>query len=114
MENELKHNVFVYGTLKQGECNHRVMERLNHKFLSIAQIRGDKFRTSYGFPCLVEGLGLVDGEVYAVDDEAVRDLDTFEGVPHLYERRQVRTLSGLEVNVYFGTGAQRGIIQDQA
>ncbi|KFG38638.1 AIG2 family protein [Toxoplasma gondii p89] len=44
-------------------------------------------------PCLFDARGLgqkVRGEVYAVTDEILQSLDTFERVPHHYRRRSIR------------------------
>ncbi|KEP61537.1 UNVERIFIED_CONTAM: AIG2 family protein [Hammondia hammondi] len=44
-------------------------------------------------PCLFDARGLgqkVRGEVYAVTDEILQSLDTFERVPHHYRRRHIR------------------------
>lgn len=108
--NELDQNIFVYGTLRSTEGNHGMLKSLNHEFLSDAQIHGEVFHTSFGYPCLMEGLGLVDGEMYAVDLKGLGALDRFEGHPDLYTRRQVLTTTGLPVWVYFGNEVQAGII----
>lgn len=105
-ENDLDQNVFVYGTLRSTERNHELLQKLGCMFVSKAQIRGEVLNTDLGIPFLMEGLGLVDGEVYATNEQGLRQLDYFEGHPTFYERREVQTESGIKVWVYFGTGVQ--------
>jgi gamma-glutamylaminecyclotransferase len=112
-EEILHHQVFVYGSLRKGEGNHRVMESAGGVFCMSTRISGEKFNTSWGYPCLMEGLGLVDGEVYAVNDSGLRMLDCLEGHPDLYERRRARTVSGLVVWAYYGNSIQQAIIGEQ-
>jgi len=107
----LTENVFVYGSLRKGYYNHDVLQSLPHKFLSKSQIKGEIFPTRFGFPCLMEGLGLVDGEVYAVDADSLDVLDWFEGHPNFYVRKEVQTTNGLSVWVYFGNEVQSAIIR---
>lgn len=106
MDNELRYNIFTYGTLRRGECNNGLLDVLRAEFLSTGQIRGEVLTANSGLPFLMEGLGLVDGDIYAVDGHALRFLDEFEGHPAWYERREVTTESGLKVWVYFGMGIQ--------
>ncbi|MFH4978922.1 hypothetical protein AB6A40_005631 [Gnathostoma spinigerum] len=93
--------VFVYGTLKNGEPNHRVMTDPttgNHHFIG----RG---RTESKFPLVVAskfnipfclyspGQGMkICGEVYAVDDDKMRALDELENHPVFYQRKRERVL----------------------
>lgn len=90
----MTHLVFVYGTLRNGYGNHRLIAH--------AQARGGAHFVGFGmtampatlvnvgwFPAITtldEGPCPVVGEVYRVDDEALRDLDRLEGVPSLYTR----------------------------
>jgi gamma-glutamylcyclotransferase (GGCT)/AIG2-like uncharacterized protein YtfP len=87
-------NVFVYGTLLSGEPNH---DRLRGARL-LASTRTEPRYTllSLGpYPALVEGGDTsVTGEVYDVDDDLLRALDRFEGVPSLYRRVPIRLLGG--------------------
>lgn len=99
--NSHKNNVFVYGTLRSTECNHRVMKNVEAVFLSNSQIRAEAV-PGLAYPAIKEGLGLVDGEVYAVPDYALKVLDRFEGHPWLYTRKEVETTDGLKVSVYYG------------
>ncbi|XP_016059329.1 PREDICTED: gamma-glutamylaminecyclotransferase [Miniopterus natalensis] len=91
--------VFVYGTLKQGQPNHKVLlDRTNGS--ATFQGRG---HTVEPYPLVIAGehniphmLNLsgrghcVVGEIYAVDEQMLRFLDEFEGCPDMYQRTQVR------------------------
>lgn len=92
-------NVLVYGTLRQGEGNHIVMQRSRGEFLGTMYL--DKFRMwtlHGGFPG-VEYTGNEDDtvfcEVYSVEDMSA--LDSLEGYDahnperSLYNRMEVDT-----------------------
>ena len=99
--------VFVYGTLKKGFWNHRV--------LGDSELVGttDTVEDSYvlldaGFPALTqvdEGGAPVRGEVYRVTSpEVLQHLDYLEGEGSMYHRRPI-TLKGHEedeVLTYYG------------
>jgi gamma-glutamylaminecyclotransferase len=86
------HLVFVYGSLKRGEHNHRL--------LSAAEYRGEarterQFRL-YAlphFPALLrddKDPQEIVGEVYAIDDVTLRLLDRLEANGRLYQRELIR------------------------
>ena len=103
-------NVFVYGTLLSGEPNHDRLRgaRLlastrtepRYTLLSLEDVRPHVLpcylHGSLGpYPALVEdGDTSVVGEVYDVDDDLLRALDRFEGVPSLYRRVPIHLLGG--------------------
>ncbi|KAG8517030.1 Gamma-glutamylaminecyclotransferase [Galemys pyrenaicus] len=87
--------VFVYGTLKRGQPNHHVLLDGAHGSAAF-QGRG---RTLEPFPLVIAGqhnipylLHLpgrghrVAGEVYVVDEQMLRFLDSFEDCPDVYQR----------------------------
>ncbi|CAK6442756.1 unnamed protein product [Pipistrellus nathusii] len=92
-------DVFVYGTLKRGQPNHKVLlDSANGR----ATFRG-RGRTEEPYPLVIAGehniprllhlpgRGLrVAGEIYAVDEQMLRFLDEFEGCPDMYQRVRVR------------------------
>lgn len=99
---EMAH-VFVYGTLKRGQPNHKVMLDRSH---GSAVFRG-RGCTVESFPLVIAGehnipwlLNLpgkgrcVAGEIYEVDEKMLCFLDDFEGCPNMYQRTalQVRVL----------------------
>jgi gamma-glutamylaminecyclotransferase len=91
----LKQLVFVYGTLREGFRNHRVMQGIGAEKIGAARTmtRARLYNAEHGgFPLMVlDRRGMqVHGEVYAVDRRGVAILDGFENAPHLYRRVKVR------------------------
>lgn len=91
-----KPRVFVYGTLKQGEGNHRLLEQGGGRFLGPASIHGNYVMRDLGwYPCVVRvpdgPNSAIHGEVYEVDDELLATLDILEGHPNYYRRQKVQT-----------------------
>lgn len=99
--------VFVYGTLKKDQPNYyRLFDASNGKseFLGTA-ITVDKFPLViagvYNVPYLlnIPGTGnRVHGEIYKVDEQMLKFLDDFEGVPVHYQR----IVTKLEVKEWAG------------
>jgi len=98
-------NVFVYGTLKRGQCLHHVLA--DQEFLGQAQTKPEYVLVSLGdFPGLVgpdafagEVTGVsIEGELYRVDRECLIELDRVECVSQgMYERRNVSLLTPSDV-----------------
>jgi gamma-glutamylcyclotransferase (GGCT)/AIG2-like uncharacterized protein YtfP len=87
--------IFVYGTLLRGEVNHPLM------MSDAAFVRDACTEPHYdlvdlgGYPALLEdGHTAVSGEIYEVDDELLEELDVFEEVPFLYQRKPVQLADG--------------------
>jgi len=86
------YNVFVYGTLKAGHGNHRLLE--NSKLLHEATITG-KMVSLGGFPCVsTNGDNQIHGEVYEVDDQTLGHLDHLESNGSFYTREIVNSSKG--------------------
>ncbi|KAL9648274.1 hypothetical protein ABK040_013893 [Willaertia magna] len=92
------HLVFVYGTLKEGFANyeHKMMKYKSCKLISKQAITLDKFplmvlgerKIPYLFG--VKGIGNnIEGEVYLVDDEHLKELDIFEGCDTGHYSREI-------------------------
>ena len=87
--------VFVYGTLKKGYCRHDALS--SAKFLGAATTE-PLYRLfdlgSYpGMVCDKNGAA-VEGELYEVDDECLKNLDMVEGVSEgFYSRENVQLIS---------------------
>lgn len=91
-------NIFVYGTLRQGGHNHRLIAEYvqsAHK----ATVKGMLFHLPYGYPAMVDGRGTVHGEVFELSDPetALAILDQLEGYrgpgqPNHYERITVTAI----------------------
>ena len=85
--------IFVYGTLMQGERNHR-------HYMSEALFEGDYYLNDYaiyeleGFPGIVPlRNNQVIGELYRVKAEHLEELDRLEGEGTLYKRQKVQIMS---------------------
>lgn len=93
MANGGRPRVFVYGTLKRGECNHPVLAEGGAVFLGDATLTGPHSLLDLGwYPCIRRAVGepdsVVHGEVYEVDEDLLHSLDIIEGHPHYYQRRK--------------------------
>jgi gamma-glutamylcyclotransferase (GGCT)/AIG2-like uncharacterized protein YtfP len=90
----------VYGTLKQGQYNHTVIEQ-GAEFLGDASIAGWEMYSLGAFPTIVpthDEEQTVFVEVFTVPD--LRAADRLEGYPSLYNRKKVDTPYG-EAWVYY-------------
>lgn len=94
------HLVFVYGTLRAGEPNHRLLR--GAEALGPDRTRPEHELANLGpFPALVAGGTVsVHGEVYRVDAPTLARLDALEGCPTLYQRERLQLLSGRWAWVY--------------
>lgn len=84
--------LFVYGTLKRGCSNHHHLA--GQAFLGLARTRpGFRLFDLGGYPGILAHAADRDGvvgEVWSVDDDALRRLDEFEGVHEgLYRRAPI-------------------------
>jgi gamma-glutamylcyclotransferase (GGCT)/AIG2-like uncharacterized protein YtfP len=89
MEKQL---VFIYGTLKQGQCRGHSMG--NARYLGIALTTPNFAMYNVGdYPALITDNLASDhrvcGELYECDEDLLETLDRIEGVPHLYKRDTV-------------------------
>jgi gamma-glutamylcyclotransferase (GGCT)/AIG2-like uncharacterized protein YtfP len=98
--------VFVYGTLLRGEHNHMFLR--NSQFIGEAQtVPGFALYDLGYFPAMVRATeGVVQGEVFEVDDAALRALDRLEGYPILYLRALIDLADGSQALAYFQTQDQ--------
>ncbi len=100
VEEQLPARVFVYGTLKKGFSNHRLLTT-GARFIGNDQIAGTMHDYGY-FPAVsLTDRGLpVHGEVYEVTSSTLERLDRLEGIPTFYQRTRVRMSTGREAWVY--------------
>lgn len=103
-------DVFVYGTLRRGFCNHGYLDTAT--FLGPATTRDGHAMYLYeGIPYLVrhEPGPRVAGELYRVGAAILADLDRLEEHPHVYrrERALIVLTDGREVTawIYFALAA---------
>ena len=103
--------VFVYGTLKKGECQSYVMEYS----LFLGEAKTEPVYTLFhnnSYPTLIEGGNTaVKGEMYLVSDDTLRELDIIEGVEYgLYKRDTVKIAGCKDVIAYFYLGKTESLI----
>ena len=99
--------VFVYGSLKRGECNHNQLAGC--RWLGSGELPGLALYDLGPFPMAVtsDAAGAhLQGELYAVTAAQLAALDRFEGTPRLYERQAHRLTDGRLVWVYVGRPRQ--------
>lgn len=91
MTHDQRHKVFVYGSLKRGECNHHYMA--TGRFVCRARTTPEFRLYSLGrYPTLgraTESPCAIVGEVFEVDDAALAAIDRLEDNGRLYQREQV-------------------------
>jgi gamma-glutamylaminecyclotransferase len=88
--------LFLYGTLKRGQKNHRLLA--GQRFVGDAATEPRYRLYDLGpYPGMVTDAtngSAVAGELWEVDDGCLAKLDEFEGVPELYIRQRV-TVQGI-------------------
>lgn len=109
--------IFVYGTLKRGQPNHyRMFDTSNGKaeFLATA-CTSQKYplviATQHNIPFLlnIPGNGhRIQGEIYEVDEQMLKFLDAFEGVPTMYQRTPI-TVEVMKVVKDLEAGSSREV-----
>lgn len=94
----LETKLFVYGTLKKGEQNHKKLK--NSKFLGKAKTKR-KYDLVYNHdsPNLVQGNNQITGELYEIDDALLQILDKFEKP---FKRKKITLSTGEAAESYFG------------
>lgn len=92
------YTVFVYGTLKRGFGNNVLLA--NSLYLDTGKVENYALKYSYGdigFPVMFKRKNnIVYGELYAVDENVLNDLDELEGEGSLYHRKKVRVITKTE------------------
>lgn len=109
----LIYKLFVYGSLKAGNYNHKYLERSN--FLGEYYIDKGYGLFKNGLPYLIEhkdGPGCY-GELYEVDNFTLSDIDILEGHPNWYKRIlttvfNVETKQPEKAYVYIYQGEKNG------
>lgn len=92
------HSVFVYGTLKRGHHNNRLLKHYEPREAFCKYL---KLHQGPGFPYATFGNEGIYGEVYEIDDDTLDRLDLLEGVPHHYNRVKVKVkINNKEVEVW--------------
>lgn len=117
-----KRMLFVYGTLKKGYGNNRLLQRPDCRFVAEATTDRPYLLMNFGrFPGMYqEGAKKetpkVRGELWEVSDEAIVRCDYLEGHPTMYRRTPIKVTAhvGLEdkevdCETYFYQGGIHGI-----
>lgn len=89
--------VFVYGSLKSGFYNHKLLQDIGAEFIDNFATAPEYKMWSLGyFPCITEdGDTPIFGEIYEVDSEfGLSKLDRLEGHPRWYKRKLIDTHVG--------------------
>jgi len=100
-------NLFVYGTLKRGLRNHRLLA--GQEFIREAvTLPHYRLFDRGAYPCLVEDFQAgvaVRGELWRIDTLILPRLDELEGAPRLFSRRAIaiEDFPG-QVHAYFYNG----------
>ena len=92
--------VFVYGTLMRGQGNARFLE--GAEFVRPAETGpGFELFSMGSFPAMSRGgKASVKGELYLVDDDTLKVLDSLENHPRLYRREEIDLDDGGEAIAY--------------
>lgn len=99
--------VAVYGTLKRGECNHRLLAA--SRWLGPVLISRLRLYSLGPYPMAVacdDPAATVAAELYAVSAAVLAQLDELEDHPREYERRQLPLADGRLAWVYLGRCGQ--------
>lgn len=86
---EQKHLVFVYGTLRKDHDNHHLLKDAHSYGTGATEASFAMYQIS-GYPYITssEARYPIVGEMYAVDDYTLKELDCMEGHPRYYKRRE--------------------------
>lgn len=100
--------LFVYGTLKRNHHANHLLTGNGGKFLGQARTEPKYHLYRVGwYPGMYvdESIeGGVLGELWKVPEEAFVDLDSYEGVPHLFRREEITLDDGIKVLAYLYNG----------
>ena len=107
--------VFVYGTLRQGHHNHRLI--MDCKIIDIGRTVNNYAMYANGIPYVSENesISQIYGELYLVSQKILLTLDMLEGHPSWYKRKKVpiETFNGKIYNawLYFNETKTNNLIK---
>jgi gamma-glutamylcyclotransferase (GGCT)/AIG2-like uncharacterized protein YtfP len=112
----MTHKVFVYGTLKSGHGNNRLLRESQMLGRCVLHLPYT-FVHLGGFPGLVRTNPTpaprpVGGEVWEVDERTLARLDMLEGHPSFYERLTIETPFGTAWTYTLPPGYGRGQLEE--
>ena len=89
--------LFVYGSLKKGFDNHRLLSKSTKRIGKAQTIKKfGMFEDSFGnYPYLIsEPIHKIEGELYEINrKELLEKIDEFEGAPDYYQRKKIKVKS---------------------
>jgi len=105
----LRRRIFVYGTLRRGAVNHRVLAGVGATFERAARTAARYELATLGpYPALLpSGAHAIEGEVWTIDEPGTAELDRFEDVPNLYVRGPIELEDGEIVDAYLRAEQRR-------
>ncbi len=92
--------VFVYGSLRRGEYNHRLLA--GAEYAGEARVAGFDLYSLGAYPMAIAADGTLVGEVYHCPAPLLRQLDRLEEHPHVYRRQWVTLTDAREAWLYVG------------
>ena len=97
--------LFVYGSLKKGFDNHRLLEKSTKRLGKATTInKFGMFEDSFGnYPYLItKPISKIDGELYQINrKELLEEIDEFEGAPDYYQRKKIKVKTHHGVNIAY-------------
>lgn len=95
------HNVFVYGSLKNGYGNNRLLQSSEYCGQDITSSADFKMISLCSFPGVIhsENGFHISGELYRVNDKTLQSLDRLEGNGSFYKRELVK-LKGFDEDAW--------------
>lgn len=89
MKNKI--NLVVYGTLKKGGALHGRLISIGAEFIKEAKLPGFKMYNVGWYPAIIDDdSGSIHVEVYKIPESSLRVIDSVEGYPHLYQRKETK------------------------
>ena len=99
--------IFVYGTLKKGQCRDHILPSFKSKFIGETKTL-PKYRLNHlrAFPGIThqENGTAIQGELWEINDECLLALDAIEGHPELFCRDLVELEDQQIAIAYFWQG----------
>ena len=110
-----RHNIFVYGTLRSGGGNSRLLRE--SELVSIAKTDGKYALYVEGIPYAVkkEEVSRIIGEVWSVNSDTLQSIDLLEGHPNWYVRELINVIltdaNMLRAWIYFNPSPRGRLVE---
>jgi len=108
MKKKITTNIFVYGTLRKGFGNNRLLKDSRFVGDAVTVRRYGMYASGIPYVHEDEAFCTVVGEVYEVDIDTLLKLDRLEGHPNFYRRKTVdvclATGNSIRADIYFHQG----------